>query len=128
MSELVGSLVALVGAVFLLLASLALLRMPDLYGRLSATSKAVTLGASLILAGAAIATWEAGVAARAMAGIAFLFLTSPIAGHVVARAGWRTGVEAVVSVRDEFETDPGIERVTPPATDAQTETRPEGPR
>lgn len=112
MTELVGSLVALVGSLFLLVASLALLRMPDLFSRLSATSKAVTLGASVVLFGAAIASSEAGMSARAAAGIAFLFLTSPIAGHVVARAGWRTAVPAVVAVRDPFETDPGLQAET----------------
>jgi len=110
MFDLIGSLIGLVGALFLLLATLALLRMPDLYGRLSATSKAVTLGASLVLAGAAVVTQEAGVSARVLAGVAFLFLTSPITGHVVARAGWRTNVEPVVSYQDEFETEPAARR------------------
>ncbi|MCA9850280.1 MAG: monovalent cation/H(+) antiporter subunit G, partial [Dehalococcoidia bacterium] len=50
MIELIASLVALAGAIFLGLAAMALTRMPDVYGRLSATSKAVTLGATLLLA------------------------------------------------------------------------------
>lgn len=110
MFELIGSALALIGALFLLVATLALIRMPDLYGRLSATSKAVTLGASLVLAGAAVAMQEAGVGARVLAGIAFLFLTSPITGHVIARAGWRTLVEPVVWHQDEFETEPEARR------------------
>lgn len=110
MFELIGSALALIGALFLLVATLALIRMPDLYGRLSATSKAVTLGASLVLAGAAVAMQEAGVGARVLAGVAFLFLTSPITGHVIARAGWRTLVEPVVWHQDEFETEPEARR------------------
>lgn len=110
MFELIGSALALIGALFLLVATLALIRMPDLYGRLSATSKAVTLGASLVLAGAAVAMQDAGVGARVLAGIAFLFLTSPITGHVIARAGWRTLVEPVVWHQDEFETEPEARR------------------
>jgi len=106
MLDLIGAAVAFAGTIFLLLATLALVRMPDLYGRLSATSKAVTLGASLVLAGAAIGTADPGVSARVLAGIAFLFLTSPIAAHVVARAGWRTAMEPVVDHQDEFETEP----------------------
>jgi multicomponent Na+:H+ antiporter subunit G len=110
MFELIGSALALIGALFLLVATLALIRMPDLYGRLSATSKAVTLGASLVLAGAALSMQEAGVGARVLAGSAFLFLTSPITGHVGARAGWRTLVEPVVWHQDEFETEPEARR------------------
>ncbi|MDA0301147.1 MAG: monovalent cation/H(+) antiporter subunit G [Chloroflexi bacterium] len=71
----------------------------------------MTLGASLVLAGAALATQDAGVGARVLAGIAFLFLTSPITAHVIARAGWRTLVEPVVWHQDEFETEPEARRI-----------------
>ena len=118
MLDLIGAAVAFAGSFFLLIATLALLRMPDLYGRLSATSKAVTLGASLVLAGAAIGTADPGVAARVLAGIAFLFLTSPIAGHVVARAGWRTAMEPVVDYQDDFETEPASLRARRLTTNA----------
>lgn len=106
MIELIASLVALAGAISLGLAALALTRMPDVYGRLSATSKAVTLGATLLLAGAAIHARDPGVTARALAGIAFLLLTSPIAGHVLGRAAWRAGEPPVVVHREEFPTGP----------------------
>ncbi|MGE3960863.1 MAG: monovalent cation/H(+) antiporter subunit G [Dehalococcoidia bacterium] len=109
MTELIASLVALAGALFLGLAALALHRMPDVYGRLSATSKAVTLGATLLLAAAAIHTREPGVTARVIAGMAFLLLTSPIAGHVLGRAAWRAGEPPTVVHSEDFPTGPGAE-------------------
>ncbi len=104
--DLVAALMAVLGAFFLALAALALFRMPDIYSRLSATSKAVTLGASMLLGAAAVGGGDAGLVWRALAGIAFLFLTSPIVGHVLGRAAWRSGVEPVVVYRDPFPTDP----------------------
>lgn len=120
MIELIAALVALGGAAFLGLAALALHRMPDVFGRLSATSKAVTLGATLILAAAAIHARDSGVTARALAGIAFLLLTSPIAGHVIGRAAWRAGEQRVLYHRDPFPTDP-LNAEETGASDARSE-------
>jgi multicomponent Na+:H+ antiporter subunit G len=106
MTELAAAILAVTGALFLALAALALHRMPDIYGRLSAVSKAVTLGAATLLAAAAVHASEPGVTARAIAGMAFLLLTSPIAGHVLGRASWRSGMEAKVSHVDDFPTGP----------------------
>jgi multicomponent Na+:H+ antiporter subunit G len=102
MIELISAIVALVGSLFLLLAAVALFRMPDSYGRLSATGKAVTLGAAVVLAATAIATRQDGMAARAAAGIAFFLLTAPISGYVLGRAAWRSGTPPVVTVMEEF--------------------------
>lgn len=98
--EFIAACLALFGAAFLVLAALALHRMPDIYGRLSATSKAVTLGAATLLVAAATYTMDGGVIARATAGVAFLLLTSPIAGHMLGRAAWRSGMEAQVVYQD----------------------------
>lgn len=113
MIELIASLVALAGAIFLGLAAMALTRMPDVYGRLSATSKAVTLGATLLLAAAAIYARDPGVTARAIAGMAFLLLTSPIAGHVLGRAAWRAGEQPTVVHREAFPTGPDSDEDAP---------------
>ncbi|MDP2329013.1 MAG: monovalent cation/H(+) antiporter subunit G [Dehalococcoidia bacterium] len=111
MTDLLPAIVALLGSLFLLLAAVALFRMPDSFGRLSATGKAVTLGAAVVLAATALATRDSGVAARAMAGIAFFFLTAPIAGYVLGRAAWRSGAPRVVTVLDEFTSDEGTPAV-----------------
>lgn len=109
--DLLAAIVALIGALGLGLAALALHRMPDVYSRLSATSKAVSLGAALLLAAVAIDARESGVSVRAVAGMAFLLLTSPLAGHVLARAAWRAGEPPVVVLLEPFPTGPQHEPV-----------------
>ena len=54
MAELIGSIVVLIGAVFLFSAGLGMLRMPDALTRIQAGTKASTLGNSLVLLGIAI--------------------------------------------------------------------------
>ena len=88
MSPIVALLLVL-GALFMLLAAVGLVRLPDLYLRMSATSKAATLGASFVLLGAAIHFGTAAVAGRAVVIIVFLFLTAPVAAHTIGRAGYR---------------------------------------
>lgn len=88
MSLLVALLLVL-GALSMLLAGVGLVRLPDLYLRMSATSKAATMGASLVLLGAAVHFGTAAVAGRAMVIVVFLFLTAPVAAHAIGRAGYR---------------------------------------
>ena len=88
MSPIVALLLVL-GALFMLLAGVGLVRLPDLYLRMSATSKAATLGASLVLLGAAVHFGTASVAGRAVVIVVFLFLTAPVAAHAIGRAGYR---------------------------------------
>ena len=88
MSPIVALLLVL-GALFMLLAGVGLVRLPDLYLRMSAASKAATLGASLVLLGAAVHFGTAAVAGRAVVIVVFLFLTAPVAAHTIGRAGYR---------------------------------------
>ena len=88
MSLVVAALLVL-GASFMLLAAVGLVRLPDVYLRMSAASKAATLGASLVLLGAALHFGSAAVAGRAIVIVAFLFLTAPVAAHVIGRAAYR---------------------------------------
>ncbi|MFW5784225.1 MAG: cation:proton antiporter, partial [Spirochaetota bacterium] len=53
--EVIGGLVSLAGGVLLFLAALGLIRMPDVYNRMQAGTKATTLGSMLFLVGIAIA-------------------------------------------------------------------------
>jgi multicomponent Na+:H+ antiporter subunit G len=81
------------GAVFMLVASLGVLRMPDLFLRMSASTKAATLGTGSMLIGVALHFGDIGVTTRALATIVFLLLTAPVAAHMLGRAGYFTGVE-----------------------------------
>ncbi len=86
--ELVVAAALLLGAGFGFVASLGLLRMPDLPMRLHATSKAGTLGAGLILFGVALFHADFGVTTRALVTALFLILTAPVAAHIIARAAY----------------------------------------
>ena len=82
----------LVGTFFMLLAGVGLLRMPDLFLRMSAATKASTLGAGFILLAAALYFEDLGSTSRALATIAFIFLTAPVAAHRIGRAAFFDGV------------------------------------
>lgn len=80
------------GSLFMLLGGLGVIRMPDLFLRMSATSKAATLGAGLVLLGTAIFFNDFAITTRVIAIIVFLLLTTPVAAHMIARAAYFDGV------------------------------------
>ena len=81
------------GALFILLAAVGVLRMPDLYLRISVTTKAATLGIGLVLISAAIYFNEVGITSRVLAIILFMLLTAPVGAHMIGRASYFTGVQ-----------------------------------
>ncbi len=84
--------VAALGIALMSVAGIGLLRMPDFLTRMHASSKAGTLGAALVLVAVAVHFADAAVTVRALVVCVFLLLTAPIASHVIARAGYRSGV------------------------------------
>lgn len=103
MIDLLTALLALAGGFFAFAAALGVVRMPDLFIRMHASTKAGTLGAGLILAALAVHTWDLAVATRALAAFAFLLLTAPVAAHMIGRAAYRTGVPLwEASILDEM--------------------------
>ncbi|UQA54797.1 monovalent cation/H(+) antiporter subunit G [Polyangium aurulentum] len=82
----------MIGCLFMLLAAVGILRMPDLFTRLQVTSKASVLGMTCILSAAALHFGEPAVTIRAVVIIAFVVLTMPVATHMLARAGYTTNV------------------------------------
>ncbi len=90
--DLLAAALMLAGVVTALLAALGVVRMPDVLTRMSATSKASTLAKMCVFLALAIAFDELGVAARALAAVAFVFLTAPLAAHAIGRAAFALGV------------------------------------
>jgi multicomponent Na+:H+ antiporter subunit G len=80
----------LAGAVFALLAAVGVVRMPDVFTRMQASTKASTLGLGCLLAGLAIDQPELAIVIRALSIAAFLMLTTSVAAHVIARAAAMT--------------------------------------
>jgi multicomponent Na+:H+ antiporter subunit G len=81
-----------IGGLFCLLGGVGILRMPDLFTRMQAATKAGTLGAGLVTVAAALAFEDLGAALRCGLVIVFLFLTAPVGAHLIARAAHRSGV------------------------------------
>ena len=92
MSELIAALLVVAGGLFVFVAALGVLRLPDVLIRMHASTKAGTLGCGLILLAVAVGFGDGGVITRAVAGIVFLMLTAPVAAHMIGRAAYRTGV------------------------------------
>lgn len=88
MIEIFVSFFIILGSLFILISALGILRMPDLYTRMSATTKASTLGVGLILIGTAVFYQDVGITVRSITIIVFLFLTAPVAAHIIGRAAY----------------------------------------
>jgi len=80
-----------VGATLGLLASVGVLRMPDVFTRMQASTKASTLGLGCLLAAVALRNPELSFVVRAASIAAFMLLTTAVAAHVIARAAARSG-------------------------------------
>lgn len=103
MVAVVTGVLVLIGSALMLIASVGVVRMPDLFTRMQATTKAATLGAGLVLLGTAVHFATFSVSTRAVAAIAFVLLTAPIAAHLLGRAAYFLGVPLWEgSVRDEL--------------------------
>jgi multicomponent Na+:H+ antiporter subunit G len=87
----IGELLALVGAAFVLLSAIGVNRLPDVLARLHALAKASTLGILLILLGAAVNLRDLNdITSVALAGVLHL-LASPPASNMVSRAAYLAG-------------------------------------
>lgn len=87
----ISGLLIIVGSIFALVAAIGLLRLPDVYTRMHAAAKAGTLGSGLMMIALAFAADDLASATRAVAGVAFIILTAPIAAHLLARAAYAVG-------------------------------------
>ena len=92
MTDIVTSIVWLAGSAFALLAAVGVLRMPDVFTRMQASTKASTLGLTCLLIGAAVQMGDFASFIRVASIGAFVLLTTPVSGHVIARASYFSGV------------------------------------
>jgi multicomponent Na+:H+ antiporter subunit G len=88
----VTAIFVITGGVVALLAGIGLVRMPDLFTRMQSATKASSLGTACVLIGVAVYYGTAGVVFKAVLVIVFIFLTAPLAAHVIARAAYISGV------------------------------------
>jgi multicomponent Na+:H+ antiporter subunit G len=92
--ELVFAVIIVIGALINLISAIGVIRLPDIYTRNHAASKGATLGILLILSSAFLFYWvrEGHWNARILLGIIFVFMTAPVAGHLISRAAYNSGV------------------------------------
>lgn len=93
MSHFIGNLLILAGSVFILIAAIGMLRMPDLLIRMHSATKAGTLGVGLILIGTTLHFQKTSLSLEAIAAILFIYITAPIASHLIARAAYLSGIK-----------------------------------
>ncbi|AUV81406.1 cation:proton antiporter [Salinigranum rubrum] len=90
-----GALIVLlvaVGVAFLVVGTVGLLRLPDVYNRMHATSKATTLGAASIALAAFVFYGPGGDGLIGLVTVVFLFVTAPTGAHMISQAAHRMGV------------------------------------
>jgi multicomponent Na+:H+ antiporter subunit G len=78
----------LLGAFLMFLAGLGIVRMPDLFMRMHASSKGASLGVALLLVAAAFNFHDLSVVTKAVITAAFIFMTAPVAAHLLGRAAY----------------------------------------
>lgn len=105
------SLLIVAGALFAVLAALGLLRLPDVYTRMHAASKAGTVGSGLLLVAAGLGSQDPAILIRALAGFVFFILTAPVSAHLLARAAHLARVPLDrSSIRDDYARDEAREQ------------------
>jgi multicomponent Na+:H+ antiporter subunit G len=72
--------------------AIGIIRLPDILMRLQAVSKASTLGIACILVAVALYFQDTEVTVKCVFIISFIFLTSPICSHLIARSAYRSRV------------------------------------
>ncbi len=92
MSHILGLTFIIIGLIFDLFGCLGLVRLPDVYNRLQAATKCVTLGTCSILFGTFLIVGFNAAGIKALLAIVFLLLTAPVAAHAIARGAHRSGV------------------------------------
>ena len=111
MSEIITAIFITVGVAFNLFGCIGLVRFPDVYTRLQAATKCVTLGTCLVVIGCMIIAGTGPVIAKSLLCLAFVLITSPTAAHALALGAHTSGVELwEQSVVDRFKEDkePGV--------------------
>ncbi|SMC96887.1 multicomponent Na+:H+ antiporter subunit G [Rhizobium sp. RU36D] len=100
---LVTAVIIVVGAFFSLVAAIGINRLPDLYTRMHAASKAGTIGSGLLLLAVGVHAADLATLSRALAGFFFFILTAPVSAHLLAKAAHQVGYPlARLSTRDDL--------------------------
>ena len=92
MSDIIGYILIIIGILFDIFGCIGLVRFPDVYNRLQASTKCVTLGTILLLVGVAVISGLGAISAKAIICAIFILITSPTAAHAIAKGAYSSGV------------------------------------
>ncbi|MHC4457310.1 MAG: monovalent cation/H(+) antiporter subunit G [Planctomycetota bacterium] len=92
MSDIIGYILIIAGILFDIFGCIGLVRFPDVYNRLQASTKCVTLGTILLLVGVAFITGLGPISTKAIICAVFILITSPTAAHAIAKGAHASGV------------------------------------
>ena len=93
MSNQIGFVLISIGMIFDFFGCVGLIRLPDIYNRLQAATKCVTLGTCFILMGAMVICGVTALSMKAFVCMVFILLTSPTAAHAIAKGAYKAGVK-----------------------------------
>ena len=93
MSDVAGYILIIIAIPFDIFGCIGLVRFPDVYNRLQASTKCVTLGTILLLLGVAVLSGVGAMAAKAIICAVFILITSPTAAHAIAKGSYASGVK-----------------------------------
>jgi multicomponent Na+:H+ antiporter subunit G len=86
------------GAFFMFVASLGMLRLADFYARIHAPTKAATLGLAFLLVALAIHLHDLVTITKALLAMLFIGMTAPAGAHILARAAYRNSVRPIAKI------------------------------
>lgn len=86
MDRIIISILLLAGSFFILIATIGLVRLKDLYSRLHAATKAPSFGIFLILIGVALYFKTPMVYVKSLFVVVFIYLTAPLAAHTIIKS------------------------------------------
>lgn len=99
--SILGYILITIGAFFYFLGGLGIFRMPDVYNRLQAGTKATTLGSFSVILGVGLVNLD--YLPKALVIIAFIALTNPVGSSVLARAAYLKGIKPTDKTKvDEY--------------------------
>lgn len=103
--EFIVALIILFGGILSVLSAIGMIRFPDIYTRAHAATKTTTVAVLITLIGVFLYFWitEGFVSIRLILGIVFVFITAPVAGHLILRAAYRAKVKMTdATIEDEL--------------------------
>lgn len=113
--ELIISILLLLGAIFVLVGSIGLLRLQDLYTRLHAPTKATTLGLGGVLVGCMLYMYyvEEFIGLNELLITLFLVITAPVTAHILAKAAMHYRVKLIERTENQQHIETAREQQPP---------------